>query len=140
MAIDGKKQVVQRWITEAWGGVDLDLADELVAADYVFRAPGLPDAHGPEGIKGLIAMFRSAFPDLSNTIQEQIAEGGTVMTRGTTTGTHHGPFGEMPPTGKSITVQWIMVSRFDGDRIAEDFEVFDSLGLMQQLGAVPAPA
>jgi predicted ester cyclase len=63
-----------------------------------------------------------------------------VMTRGTTTGTHQGPFGEMPPTGKSISVQWVMVSRFEGDRIAEDFEVYDSLGLMQQLGAVPAPA
>jgi steroid delta-isomerase-like uncharacterized protein len=140
VTVDTNKNIVQRWINEAWGGVNLDLADELVTANYVFRAPGLPDARGPDGIKGLIGMFRTAFPDLSNTIEEQIAEGGMVMTRGTTTGTHQGPFGEMPPTGKSISVQWVMVSRFEGDRIAEDFEVYDSLGLMQQLGAVPAPA
>jgi predicted ester cyclase len=85
-------------------------------------------------------MYRTAFPDLTSKIDGQIAEGDVVVSHGMTAGTHQGPLGEIPATGRSISIAWILVSRFDGDRISSEFEVYDALGMMQQLGVVPAPA
>jgi predicted ester cyclase len=86
-------------------------------------------------IRELALKFCTAFPDLSNTIEEQVAEPGVVVTRGTARGTHKAPFAGLAPTGRSVTIQWVMISRFEGDRIAKDFEVYDELGLLRQLGA-----
>lgn len=139
MSPEEHKNQIRRWILEVWRGGNLSLTDQLVSPTYVFAAPGMPEARGPEGIKQLIAMYRTAFPDMTNTIDEQIAEGNVVVSRGTTRGTHRAALGDIAATGQSVTVPWIMISRFDGDRIAHDFEVYDSFGLMQQLGVVPQP-
>ena len=80
--------------------------------------------------------FRSAIPDLNNTIEEQIAEGHTVVTLVTTRGTHKGAFGDVAPTGNSIEMPWVMITRIRDGRITEDLEIYDSLGLLTQLGAV----
>ena len=139
MSPEERKNHVRRWAFEVWGGGNLSLTDELVTSNYVFRAPGIPEAQGPAGVKQLISMYRTAFPDMTNTIDEQVAEGDVVVSRGTTRGTHQAALGDIPATGKSVTVPWIIISRFEGDRISSDFEVYDSLGLMQQLGVVPTP-
>jgi steroid delta-isomerase-like uncharacterized protein len=84
-------------------------------------------------------MIFAAFPDLSATIHEQIAEGDKVWTRKTIHGTQLGPFMGAPPTGKSIVVEVMDVFRIENGKIAEHWGVSDMLGLMQQIGAAPLP-
>ena len=93
---------------------------------------------GQQALKDLVVFYRRAFPDLSNTIEDQVEDGNTVVTRGTTRGTHKAPLGNVPASGKSVVVPWVLISKFDGDRIVAEWEVYDSLGLMQQIGAIPA--
>lgn len=140
MSDEARKHLLRRWILEVWGGGNLSLVDQLVSPTYVYSAPGLGEFRGPNAIKELVSTFRTAFPDLTNTIEEQIAEAGVVVTRGTARGTHRAPLAGIAATGRSVTIPWIMISRFEGDRISNDFEVYDALGLMQQLGAIPAVA
>ena len=74
--------------------------------------------------------------DLNNTVVDQIEEGDKVVTRAISRGTHTGPWGELPPSGNRLTVEWILISRFQGDKIVEEWEVVDSLSMMRQMGAV----
>ncbi len=82
--------------------------------------------------------YRRAFPDTQFVIDEQIAEGDRVMTRWTAHGTHKGEFPGIPVTGRKAEVSGVQVDRFVNGKIVETWSVFDQLGLMQQLGAVPA--
>lgn len=137
MSNETRKRTMSRWSLEMWGGGNLALVDELASSDYVYRAPGIEAVRGPKAFKELVTFYRTAFPDLSNKIEDQVAEGDKVVTRGTTYGTHTAPLGNIPASGKRITVPWVLISRFDGEKIAEDWEVYDSLGMMQQIGAAP---
>ena len=137
MSGETRKRTMIRWSLEMWGGGNLALVEELASPDYVYRAPGIEEVRGAKAFKELVTFYRTAFPDLSNTIEDQVAENDTVVTRGTTHGTHKAPLGNIPASGKRITVPWVMISRFDGEKIAEEWEVYDSLGLMRQIGAIP---
>ena len=95
---------------------------------------------GPEGSKMLITAYRNAFPDLHFTIDEQVAEGNTVVTRWTAHGAHNGEFAGIPPTGKSATVVGIGVDCVEKGKIVESWGLFDQFGMLQQLGVIPAPA
>ncbi len=132
--------IVQRWVTEMWAGGNLGLVDEFTTPDYVFRAPGIGEVRGRQALKELATQFRTAFPVYINTIEDQLAAGDRVATRGATRGTHEAAFDDIPATGRSVTVEWIPISRFEGARIVEEWEVYDALGLLQQLGAVPTQA
>jgi steroid delta-isomerase-like uncharacterized protein len=120
---------------------DVDGFGEHVADDFVEHEelPGLE--RSKEGVKQLFRMYRAAFPDLRMEAQDVLASGDKVVARVRATGTHQGEFMGMPATGKSIDVQLIDIIRFGDDGLAhEHWGVFDSLGMMQQLGAVPGPA
>ena len=67
-----------------------------------------------------------------------MSEGNVVVTRGTTRGTHHGTFGELAPTGKRIAVPWVMFTTFANGQIVGEWEIYDALGVMTQLGAIPS--
>lgn len=84
-------------------------------------------------------MIRAAFPDLHVTVEDMVAEGDKVVARVTMSGTHKGEFMGIAPTGKQITVGIIEILRIAGGKVVEHWNVVDSLGMMQQLGAVPAP-
>lgn len=140
MPPDSRKHIVRTWVLQVWGEGNFGLVDELIAPQYVYRAPGDLVAQGSEAITQVVGFFRTAFPDLTNTIDEQIEEGETVVTRGTSRGTHRAPFGGIPATGRSIAVPWVLISHFHGEKIVEDWEIFDQHGLLQQLGASPASA
>jgi len=130
------KDTTRRWIIEVWDNGNFGLFEEMAAENYTFFLPR-PDQTERGSFPDLLKGFRSAFPDLNNTIEEQFVEGSTVVTRGTTRGTHQAPLGEIPATGKSIEVPWMMITRFEGDLIVEDREIYDELGLMMQLGVIP---
>lgn len=84
-------------------------------------------------------MFKAGFPDLHATVETAIAEGDQVATRGYITGTHKGPFMNIPPTSKSIKVTYTDIWRIENGKAVENWVQMDMLGLMQQLGVIPTP-
>ncbi len=111
---------------------------ELFTPDFVLHN-GSMTIQGLEAFKQLEAMLLAALPDLHYTVEDLIAEGDQVAVRITATGTHHGTFLGVPPTGKHTTVTESAISRIVGGKIAEHWSETDMLGLLQQLGAVPMP-
>jgi steroid delta-isomerase-like uncharacterized protein len=137
MSTESNKAVIRRIFSEVVTQGNLAAADELLSANYVnhdFPAP----AAGGEGFKQVIAMFRSAFPDMAVVVEAELAEGDRVATRGVFTGTHQGDFMGIPATGKRISVKYIDIWRLEDGRGRENWVQMDMLGLMQQLGAAPA--
>lgn len=117
---------------------DIDGFGALVADNFVEHdeVPGL--APTKEGVTALFRMYIAAFPDLRMVPEDVIASGDKVVARVRATGTHRGAFMGMPPTGKQVDVQLIDIIRFGDDgRAREHWGVFDQLGMMQQLGAIP---
>jgi steroid delta-isomerase-like uncharacterized protein len=138
MSSDQNKAIVRRVFEEPWKG-NLDVIDELIAGDYIGRDPAGPEPlRGPEGVKEFVTTYRSAFPDAQITVEQQLAEGELVATRWTARGTHEGELMGIQPTGKQVTVSGLTISRLSNDKIVEEFQNWDTLGMMQQLGAVPA--
>ena len=135
--MDAKQQIVRSWILEMWGAGKLELIDELASPNYVYRAPGVGVVQGRLALKELVTYFRTVFPDLKNTIEDQVVSGNKVATRGITRGTHKATMGNIPPTGRSVALDWIMISEFEGQAIREDYEIWDGLVLLQELGAYP---
>ena len=118
---------------------DVDGFGELMADDFVEHevSPGLEPTK--EGVKTFFRMYLSAFPDLQMEAEDVMVSGDKVTARTRATGTHQGEFMGMPATGKSVDVQLIDIIRFGDDGLArEHWGVFDALGMMQQLGAIPA--
>ena len=82
-------------------------------------------------------MYRGAFPDAQIIIEDQLAEGDMVATRWTARGTHQGELLGVPPSGNRVEVAGMTISRAEGGKIAEEWNNYDALGLMQQIGAIP---
>ena len=135
---EASKELVRRWITGIWDNGDKELFRELATEDYVYSYPGQEELRG-DAFLGFGDSIRSAIPDLKNTIEQQFIEGDMIVTRGTTRGTNQGAFGDIPPTGNSIEVPWVMFTRLRDGRVAEEWEIFDTLTFMTQLGAVSTP-
>jgi len=139
MSAEESKTIVRRLLEEPW--TDLDVVDELVDAGYVGYDPSLPEPlRGPQGFKDNVSMFRSGFSDARITVDDQIAEGDTVASRWTGRGTHDGELMGVPPSGKQVTVSGLVVSRVANGKVVEEWVNWDTLGMLQQIGAVPAPA
>jgi predicted ester cyclase len=94
------KDIVRRFMGQAFNAGHLAIIDELVARDYVLHVA--PEVRGPEGMKYFVTMYRTAFPDYACTIDDQIAEGDKVVTRWTARGTQQGELLGVPPTGKQM--------------------------------------
>lgn len=135
------KAIARRFLEEAFNGGNLGVVDELVDPQFVNHDSALPEPTiGIEAAKGSIAGYRDAFPDLRVTIEQQVAEGEYVTTRWTARGTHRGDLFGMTATGKQATVTGITIDRIVDGRFVESWTNWDTLGLMQQLGVVPALA
>ena len=138
MSAEQNKAIVSRWVAGGWNAGDLSLVDEFYA-DYTLHSPGMPDVQGTEAFKAFVTMYRTAFPDIHFTLEETVAEGDKVAWRATTRGTHGGDLMGIPPTGKPVVVSSSIVSRFENGKWAEDWVLIDMLGMLQQLGVIPAP-
>jgi steroid delta-isomerase-like uncharacterized protein len=132
------KALIRRVIDEAVNKGNLAVIDELVAGSYVYREPTAGEVRGPSGLKNLLTKYREAFPDLRMTIEEQIAEGDVVVTRWTGRGTQRGELMGVSPTGRQVTITGVMITRISNGKIVEEWENYDALGMMRQLGAVAA--
>jgi steroid delta-isomerase-like uncharacterized protein len=138
---DQNKAIARRAL-EIFGSGNVDELDKLVSEDAVDHDTQNPNAgiHGPEGAKRTAGLYRAAFPDLKITVEDQIAAGDKVVTRWTAVGTQDGDLAGLPASGRSATVTGITIDRIDGGKIVESWGNWDTMGMMQQLGAVPAAA
>ena len=131
------KAVIGRFVEEVLNQGRLERADELVALDFVELDPLPGQQPGREGLKQVIAAFRTAFPDIHWVIEEMVAEGDKVFSRFTWNGTHRGEFFGVPATGKQITVKGVVVDRVVNGQMVDSRILMDGLGMMTQLGVIP---
>lgn len=139
MSAEELKAAIHRIIEEIWNKGNLDVADEVDAADYVYHNSPFPDIVGREAFKQYVAGARIALPDLHVTADEIIVEGNTTVTRYTWRGTHTGqsPTLPIPPTGKQVIGSSCAVVRFVEGKAVEAWVYDDWLGVLQQMGVVP---
>jgi steroid delta-isomerase-like uncharacterized protein len=140
MSTEQNKALTRQMVEEIFNQGNFSRVDEFLAPDFVEHEelpPGIPA--GREGVKELTAVLRSTFPDFKATIDDIVAEGDKVVIRMTWTGTQKGEFMGVPPTGKSVSFSVIDVIRIADGKFVEHWGLMDSMGLMQQLGAIPAP-
>ncbi len=135
---EDNKMLIRRAFEDIYNQGNLVAVDEYVDGNFVIHAPS-EDIHGPTGARRYIAMLREAFPDFHVTIEDQVADGDRVVTRWTAEGTHLGEFQGISPTGKRGTMTGIDIDRIADGKVVECWTNTDDLGLMQQLGVIPAP-
>jgi steroid delta-isomerase-like uncharacterized protein len=95
------------------------------------------EQRGLDVLRGQVSTFRAAFPDLVMTIDAQYEDGDAVISRWTATATQTGDLPMLPASGRTATVTGILIDRYEGDQIAEVWSNWDTLGMLQQLGAIP---
>jgi len=127
------KEIVQRYWDGKWNTRDIGILDELMAPDVVYHGTSM-EMNSIEEYKQVYQSFLSAFHDTQVTFEDLIAEGDKVMSRITIRGAHKGELEGMPPTGKTFTSSFFTVFRLVDGKIVEEWEIFDELGMMQQLG------
>jgi steroid delta-isomerase-like uncharacterized protein len=139
MSAEENKALARRW-ADIFNQGNLDLVDEIYASGAVLHDPAMPeDTRGVESVREFYSMYRSAFPDTQITIEDQLAEGDRVTTRWTARGTHQGELLGVPPSGNRVEVPGMTISRIEGGKVAEEWNNYHALGLMQQIGAIPEP-
>lgn len=135
MATDQQLNAIDRYVTDVWGKGDLDAIDEIFTADRVRHGPDFEGTHaGAAGQKDIVTLYRTSAPDLTVSIEAQVAEANLVVTRWRVTATNLGPTMGVPPTGRSGEFWGFWMHRFEGDKIAEEWAAWDSHALLQLLG------
>jgi steroid delta-isomerase-like uncharacterized protein len=143
MSTEENKALARHLYDEAWNKGNTDVIDQFLAPNFVGHDADnglLPaEGEGREGIKRQLLAYRSAFPDVHLTIEDQIAEGDKVVSRWVATGTQAGALGRVPPTGKYSSVTGVFIDRFSNGKVVESWSNFDALGMLLQLGILPVP-
>ncbi|MBI1880231.1 MAG: ester cyclase [Chloroflexi bacterium] len=137
MSTESNKAVVQRF-REALDAGDLEGAMAVFAPDAVVHMSSAPEPLSMEGFKQMGQLLLSAFTGSTSTVEDMIAEGDKVVSRLTFRGTHTGDLMGIPPTGKSVAMSEIIIDRLADGQIVESWRLFDQMGMMQQLGLIPA--
>jgi len=136
MSTETNKAIVRRYFDQVLDEQQHDLAEEFLAENIELHGSGL--APGLEVVKQWLTMFAAAFPDGHYTVEDVVAEGDRVVARTTFNGTHKDEMQGIPATGKAVSVPSITIFRLDNGKIAEGWLINDNLGMMQQLGVIPA--
>ena len=136
---DTNETVVRRFVDEVINNGNYSAIGELVHPSYVYRSPD-QELRGQEALEGLFTDYRAGLPDLSASIDDLVASGDKVVISISLSGTHTGDLMGMPATGKPIAVHAMVLSRLEGGKIVEEWEVLDMLGMFQQLGVVSLPS
>ncbi|MEA2575903.1 MAG: hypothetical protein QOH93_3201 [Chloroflexia bacterium] len=134
------KEIVQVLYDRLFNDSDFSVADEIVAADFVNHARPDDSLRGPQALKSLTQWLHGAFPDSHYTLKRVMAEDDDVMVYLSHSGTHLGPFMGAAPTGRHFSQDQMHLIRLQDGKIAEHWAVRDDLGLMRQLGIIPAPS
>lgn len=134
------KALIQHFVEESFNCGNLNVVDEVYAPSFTSHDPATTqEERSPEDTKQFVDTYRSAFPDGHAVVEDLISEGDRVAYRWTYRGTHQGELVGISPTGKQVTITGITINRISGGKIEEEWNNFDRLGLMRQLGVIPAP-
>ncbi len=142
MSVEQNKAIIRRFIEELWNNRNLDIADEIFAADCIthqLRSGAELDAapRSPDIVKRHVTEWLVGFWDLRFTIEQMIAEADQVVARMVIQGTHTGAWLGVAPTGKQVNIRMMTTHRIANGKIAEDWVLVESLGFFQQLGLIP---
>ncbi len=136
MSSESPKSVVRRYF-EAYNTQRPDAVMAFVHPDHVYHPPGVSEPMDRRGRQADEAPFFAAFKDIESVVEDQIAEGDRVATRVTMRCTHTGTYGGIPATGRRVTIPFIDISVVRDGQILEEWDEFDSRGILQQLRAAP---
>jgi len=137
---DENKAVVRRLYEQVWNKRKLDVVNELISPSHALHGPNFSGSSiGPEAYKGQISLFLKGYPDLQFTVEDIIAEKNKVVACWTISGTHRGDYAGIPATNKKVSVDGMTVHHLVGGKIMDSYTNWDALGIMQQLGVIPAP-
>lgn len=132
------KDLVRRSVDEGWNKGDMAVVDGCFAPSYVHHGSNLPDVRDLQSLKQALGTLAAGLPDMTTTLEYVIGEGDRVVKRWIVRGTHQGDLMGIPPTGKPVIYSGITIYRIEGGKIAEGWWSHDLLGLLRQLGAIPA--
>jgi steroid delta-isomerase-like uncharacterized protein len=135
MSTEQNRVLVRRRVEEIWHQGNHAAIDDLIAADLVSNGQPI----GRAGFRQFVNAVRTAFPDLQFTIEDIVTEGDKVCVRYVGRGTQRGEFAGLPASGKAVEFTGIDIFRIVDGQFAEEWLMYDQLGLLQQLGAIPAP-
>lgn len=139
MSSEKHETLFRRFFEELWDQHHMEIIDELVAENHVDHTAGSPPLPaGPEGVKQFASIYFTAFPDIRSSVEEIFADGERVVVRWKAWGTHAGHLLSIAPTNKPVTITGITIAHFANGQIVEQWTNFDNLGLLQQVGVVPA--
>jgi hypothetical protein len=131
--------IVRRFFEEFCNGRRAEVANEIIAENYVSHGPQAPPAEGPEGLKARVGLYQESV-DGHWAVQDIFSVGDRVVARWIGSGTHQGELMGLDPTGATIEIDAISIFTLADGKITEEWTVWDALGLLQQVGAVPVPA
>jgi len=133
------KAIVRRLYQEVWNKRKFEVMSEIISPSHALQAPNISGSSiGPEAYKRQVLSFLAGYPDLHWTIEDIIAEKDKVVACWTISGTHKGDYMGIPATNKKVSVDGITVHLIANGKIMDSYSNWDALGLMRQLGAVPA--
>ncbi len=138
MAADEKRELARRFFEDLCTKGQWALAPELLAPDIVIHDPQVPNVRGVQGAVDAFKVYKDGFDGVWTIEEIILGENDRVTVRWTGTGTQRGEVMGIPPTGKSVRVDAISVLRVAGGKIAEIWQTWDTLGMLQQLGVIPA--
>lgn len=134
------RKLFSRWFEELWNKKNYEITKELVAAEFTAHGAGGQDIkQGPDGVAGMVKIWHEAFPDGHMTLDDLITEGDLSVIRMTFRGTHTGEFYGIPASNKPVEVTSIGIDRVIDGKITEGWGELNMLGMMMQMGAIPAP-
>ena len=143
-SVEAKKAIAHRYYQEILNEARLEVIDELMSPDFMFTIPTHPDPYyGPDGFKDLVTMLHGAFPDVHLEVKHLLVDGDTVVGHWLGSGTHiggplHTVKGDIPASGKRFVIDGVSWLKIVDGKIVESLANEDTLGLMQQIGVIPA--
>jgi steroid delta-isomerase-like uncharacterized protein len=123
MEAEDNRALARGWFDLVMNGRNVDAIDDLYAADYVYQSPGGFEKRGREAAKQTARLLIEAMPDRVATVEGQVAEADTVVTRWVSRGTPVQPLLGRPPDGRPVAVHGIIISRIEDGRIVADWEI-----------------
>ena len=129
------KTLARRWFEDLFSQGNLDAANEILSAEFVDHLTH-EDERGIEELKHYVTIYRTAFPDIQDSVEDIVAEADKVVVRWKSRGTHQGEFMGVAPTGRHVTFTGMRLFSIAENKIVESWVNIDERGLREQLGAV----
>jgi predicted ester cyclase len=131
-----REEQIRKFLDEVFNRHDLNRLEQYLDADLVSHWLGDRTLHGLDAWKAGMTSFFAAFPDAAYTLDDIFFAGDKGVWRGTWRATQRGEWEGIAPTGRKATWTVIIIGRFEGDRLVEDWVEYDRYNLFRQLGAV----